>query len=281
MTDLIKIVDNSHWRPVEDFQQLKDWGIQLLISKATEGRAGDDRIDVTWDWHGLGAQEHDIPFLGFHYLRAEEGGHAQYENWYSAVELHDTMLPILCIDFEGTGNVGSAASRFILQAERMCADARIDGFKTMAYSNFNYFNNFLGSYADRLDAAFDYFWITLPSSDPNDYNVNRLYNSSYWKVYPHKEKTILWQYTWDATVPGMPPEIDLNRWLRSEEKFLEFVQYEPPPSHVHEELEEQIALLTDTVVDHETQIAALEARIATLEVRADRMEGWVHSFPDD
>lgn len=218
-----RIIDNSHWHPIDDWQAFVSWGPDLLISKATEGV---DFLDSALADHARGTYDNQIPFVTFHYLRAASSGIEQYDWWRSNKDYiqHDAGLAIL--DLEGRGNDGQSAYAFADAIEAFTDQARIDGLQTVGYSNFNFFNNFFKPVVGRISAAFDYIWLSYPSGRPT---TSDLLGSKFYPPFPHKDKLVLWQYTWSEAVPGFDSPVDASMWLGDDESFYRFIGLEEIP----------------------------------------------------
>lgn len=194
--------DLSHYQPRTDYAAVHAAGYAFGYLKVTEGLTVSDDLAST-HWAGLGA----VGMLRgcYHFFRATSPGRAQARRFVEAVaKLGTTDLP-MCLDVEADNGLprGEVADGVVDAVHEL---ATLTGRRPLLYCGPG-------------------FWSTLPAGPCLE--VARLtdlwvahYTTATHPLLPHGwSRYALWQYSGDATVPGIHGGADVDRFDGSLEEL--------------------------------------------------------------
>jgi lysozyme len=189
-------IDVSNHSGAVDWKQVRDAGYTFGIAKASEGVDNPDRAFAD---HWAGMKEAGLIRGAYHFYVTEDDPREQAALFISRVTLEPgDLAPILDVELIGHGT----------QEEGL--PARVEtwlevieehfGIRPMIYTDLGFWNQHFGAEAEKL-ASYP-LWLA-------EYNASEPTLPLGWKTWH------LWQWSGDATVPGVEKTADLSRVNRS------------------------------------------------------------------
>jgi lysozyme len=225
---MLLITDTNHWRPA-NFQELRNYGVEANIVKATEGI---DFLDSTFFPSVNEMTKIDMLWGAYHYFRHQYDSIKQAQHFYSAAKY--TQLPPI-IDVEKYNNLGLSKQLFTEKLREMILETQnLFGRRPWIYTGY-------------------YAWLELTTNTLffKDYP---LWLARYMQYPPSMiqtpypwDKYILWQYTDREMIGGKP--FDCNKFFGTKEELYALGNKPTPVS------------LEDRVGELEVRVDELEAII--------------------
>jgi lysozyme len=183
-------VDVSHWRGRIDWATAKPH-IRFAILKCTES---DWYKDDTYDFNKLGCEINGIPHGVYHFFRSNRDPVAQANLFYTCAV--DPSLNFWCVDVESNdgGDIRGNLKKMLDRLEQLT------GKPPWIYTAKYFWNDNIGAqaWASRLP-----LWVA-------NYDVNQPALPNGWSDWG------LWQYGDHGAVPGIPGNVDMDYFPKSE-----------------------------------------------------------------
>lgn len=202
-----KVIDVSSFQPSIDFAKVKADGVQGVIVKCgfRHGESGALDEDSDYMRYIKGAYDVGLPVGIYFFTEAVNAKEGKEEAQYTIKLWQKAGIPIsypIGIDSEnvfwtnpdGSKGKGRANSDMLSKAKRteaikaFCEEIKAQGYTPMIYASLSWFD-------DCLDMS------QLP------YDV---WCAQYYKECQYKGNVVMWQYTSDGKVNGIPKVVDLN-----------------------------------------------------------------------
>jgi lysozyme len=100
-TNSVLGIDISHYNQVTDWQAVKNYGVNFIYCKATEGTG---YVDPTFDTNHKGAIAMGIPFGAYHFARPANDPTAEAKHFLSVINQYSLdLIPVLDLEITANG----------------------------------------------------------------------------------------------------------------------------------------------------------------------------------
>lgn len=198
-------IDVSEHQLDIDWRQVKDAGVEFAMIRA--GYRGSTQgglyTDEFFHQNMQGALDAGVEVGAYFFSQATSRAEAVAEaNYFQALlEPYQERLTMPAVfDWEETGAADARTAGIENRRITDCAQAFCQAMAEAGYTPFVYLNRHMGYYQYDLAALTDYaLWFAAPDTYPDFY-------------YRH----LMWQYSFEGQVPGIPTAVDLDLYFMPE-----------------------------------------------------------------
>lgn len=189
----VKGADLSSHNGNVDYNALKEYGLNFVYIKATEGGDFKDKFFAKNYREAIKAGL--LPGV-YHFFRFDTPGYMQALNVLHTIKGRDITLPVVIDIEEWTNPSGISTDVIVAEIRNMATVLEDEGYEVMLYTNKDGYTRFIKNYLDD-------FPLWLCSFRPIASDIN-------WQM---------WQYTHRGIITGIERLIDLNVWNGPKEKW--------------------------------------------------------------
>lgn len=203
----VRGVDVSSYQGEIDWDTLSSQNISFAFIKATEGSS---MVDPCFSYNYDCAQHTDLKIGAYHFFSYDSGGDTQADNFISAVDKIDNMLPpVIDLEFYGDKEKNPPEQEVVRKQLDLMLQKLEEhyGMKPILYATEKSYSLYLAGAYDEYD-----IWIRNVISSPH------LSDNRDWKF---------WQYTNRGRLEGYDGDeqyIDLNVFQGTEEEFEKYTK---------------------------------------------------------
>ena len=193
-TNYIHGIDVSHHQDTINWDEVKNFGVTFVFVKATEGI---DYLDTMFTHNWQNIEKVNMIRGAYHFYESDDDPIQQAKWFIDNVKSFDGVLPPV-IDVERAGHEKVTIEEYQKKLEILLNEVeRLTGRQPLIYSSPNFAAKYLG------DNTFGKYklWIA-------EYGVDEPKIPSAWQT----EGWHFWQDSFQATVPGVPKQVDRNRY---------------------------------------------------------------------
>lgn len=201
MTEWILGADMSHYQQRPDFDRLVDDGVRFVIIKATERTS----VDPDFDWNRTQALKRNMPWMAYPFLRPEDGD--------AAINRFCTVVGrggVAALDWEASGVTARAVETWM--------DGCHDG---LGRDGIGYRGKWPPAPPTARIMWWPWWYAQYPS-DPDAAPRVPVWDATHTPDW--SRECLIWQYTGAGRLPGVTPQIDLNRLACPWDVFMHWYQ---------------------------------------------------------